>query len=58
MIKWYLFWDGVTRNRTDGALIRLVTPLRDGDGFDDADQRLSQFVRAISSPLIPTYVPQ
>jgi EpsI family protein len=58
VIKWYLFWDGVTRNRTDGALIRLVTPLRDGDGFDAADQRLSGFVRAVYSPLIPAYVPQ
>jgi len=58
VIKWYLFWDGVTRNRTDGALIRLVTPMLDGDPIEDADQRLSGFVRAIYSPLIPAYVPQ
>jgi len=27
MVKWYLFWDALTRNRTDGALVRLITPV-------------------------------
>ena len=26
-VKWMIFWDALTRNRTDGALVRLVTPV-------------------------------
>jgi UDP-N-acetylmuramyl pentapeptide phosphotransferase/UDP-N-acetylglucosamine-1-phosphate transferase len=26
-VKWYLFWDALTRHRTDGSLMRLITPL-------------------------------
>ena len=25
VVKWYLFWDAITRHRTDGALVRLIT---------------------------------
>src|SRR5262249_5125643 len=26
-VKWYIFWDALTRNRTDGALVRLTVPV-------------------------------
>ncbi|MCG8544601.1 MAG: VPLPA-CTERM-specific exosortase XrtD [Alphaproteobacteria bacterium] len=55
-VKWYLFWDGVTRQRTDGALIRLVTPLREGESADVADRRLSRFLHRIH-PIIDRYIP-
>ncbi|MCZ6588761.1 MAG: EpsI family protein [Alphaproteobacteria bacterium] len=55
-VKWYLFWDGITRGRTDGALIRLVTPIFDGDSISNADRRLSEFVRAVY-PRISAHVP-
>ena len=29
-VKWYLFWDAITRHRTDGALVRSSTPLPRG----------------------------
>ena len=32
-VKWYLFWDALTRNRTDGALVRLIVPV----GADEPD---------------------
>ena len=34
--KWYLFADAIIKNRTDGALVRLVTPLRSGESEDAA----------------------
>jgi exosortase D (VPLPA-CTERM-specific) len=56
LVKWYLFWDGLTRNRTDGALVRLVTPLGRNEPESAADARLGDFLRAVF-PLMDNYVP-
>lgn len=56
MVKWYLFWDALTRNRTDGALIRLVLPLQPAMMEADADRTLTEFVRAIE-PQLTRFVP-
>ena len=56
-VKWYIFWDALTRNRTDGALVRLVTPVIGSDGFEAADRRLTEFAAAII-PKLPPYFPQ
>jgi EpsI family protein len=56
LVKWYLFWDGITRNRTDGALVRLVTPLGRNEPESAADARLGDFLRAVF-PLMDNYVP-
>ncbi|MFO1400586.1 MAG: VPLPA-CTERM-specific exosortase XrtD [Steroidobacteraceae bacterium] len=55
-VKWYLFWDGLTRNRTDGALIRFVTPILSTEDERAADHRLAEFVGAALRQLEP-YVP-
>lgn len=57
LIKWFLLWDGVTRNRTDGALVRLVTQVPDRDRIEQADHRLTEFVRAVY-PQFPAYIPR
>ena len=52
LVKWYIFWDGLTMNRSDGALVRVVTPVADGpDGVADADRRLQAFVRLLDPKL-------
>lgn len=57
VVKWYLFWDSVTRNRTDGALVRLVAPLSPGGKDEvDADAKLQRFV-ALVEPQLNRYVP-
>lgn len=56
MVKIYLFWDALTENRTDGALIRLTTEINTEDTLESADKRLSDFTRKIS-PIITQYVP-
>lgn len=55
-IKWYLFWDALTINRTDGALIRLTTFVQPGEDLADSDQLLSDFIADTYSEL-SEYVP-
>jgi exosortase D (VPLPA-CTERM-specific) len=54
-VKWYILVDALTRNRTDGALVRLVTPVSQGN-FEDADRRLEAFVK-LAGPRLDAYVP-
>lgn len=57
MAKWYIFWDSLTRQRTDGALVRLVTYVPEGTDFAVADQRLVEFMSAFY-PTLPKYIPE
>jgi hypothetical protein len=56
MVKWYLFWDALTRNRTDGALVRLTTTVSPGEDIAKADERLASFADEIQ-PLMFDYIP-
>ena len=51
MVKWYLFWDSLTKNRTDGALVRYTAFKNPGEDMEATEQRLISFVRASSEPL-------
>ncbi len=55
-VKWYLFWDALTRHRTDGALVRLITALPPGRDVADADRDLVDVAGRVA-PLLPRYVP-
>lgn len=57
LVKWYIFWDSLTQRRTDGALVRLVTPLGDPSKDDAARARLLEFTRLVEGRL-GYYVPQ
>ncbi|WP_242523340.1 VPLPA-CTERM-specific exosortase XrtD [Thiocystis minor] len=57
LVKWNLFWDAVTRNRTDGALVRLTTKVPVGANLEEKDALLSDFVRIIEKPL-QRFVPE
>ena len=57
LVKWYLFWDSLMLNRTDGALVRLVVPVPEGVPLAEADRALSRFVGSFQ-PLIRRFVPQ
>jgi EpsI family protein len=57
MVKWYIFWDALTSNRTDGALVRLVTPVFDAGDVAAADARMQDFVRDID-PMLAYYIPR
>jgi exosortase D (VPLPA-CTERM-specific) len=55
-VKWFLFWDAVTRHRSDGAMVRLVTPVIDGSSVADADRRLTNLLTRIA-PSVTAYIP-
>jgi exosortase D (VPLPA-CTERM-specific) len=55
-IKWFIFYDGMTRKRTDGGLVRFVAPLQPGEAIEDVDLRMVQFIRAIN-PRLQGYLP-
>ncbi len=54
-LKWLLFWDSLTKQRTDGSLVRLVTYIEDGKEAE-ADARMQALVADLMG-LLPKYVP-
>jgi EpsI family protein len=54
--KMAVLWDGLTEGRTDGALVRVVTPIGPGGGEAEAEARLQDFLREALPPL-PRFVP-
>jgi exosortase D (VPLPA-CTERM-specific) len=56
LVKWYLFYDAIMMNRTDGSLIRLVTSVGEAEDMDVADQRLHSFLKDLM-PEMPAYIP-
>jgi EpsI family protein len=57
LVKWYLFWDALTRSRTDGALVRLTAAVRPGQDVAAVDGQLAAMVRLIVPPL-DRYIPE
>jgi exosortase D (VPLPA-CTERM-specific) len=55
-VKWYLFWDALTRHRTDGAMVRLIIALPSTSPEVDADRRLTEFASRIA-PTLTRYIP-
>ncbi|HEY9197916.1 MAG TPA: VPLPA-CTERM-specific exosortase XrtD [Gammaproteobacteria bacterium] len=56
MVKWYLFWDALTRNRTDGALVRLTTLVMPDETVEEGEKRLRAFA-AEAVPQLPAFIP-
>ncbi len=57
LVKWYLFWDALTRSRTDGALVRLTAAVRPGQDVAAVDAQLTEMVRLVVPPL-DRYIPE
>lgn len=56
MVKWHLLWDSVTRHRSDGALVRIMTSVAPMEDLAEADRRLTDFLYQME-PLLGAYVP-
>jgi EpsI family protein len=56
MAKLYLVADAIRMNRTDGALVRVITPVDPHEGTADARVRAEAFTRQLA-PLLPRFVP-
>ncbi len=56
LVKFFLFWDSLTRHRADGALVRLVSSVYAGETEEIVDGRL-QTMAGLVTPLLGRYVP-
>jgi EpsI family protein len=56
-LKIYNFWDALTRQRTDGALVRLITPVYPNEDVAQAEARLTAFTQAIV-PVLNEFLPK
>ena len=54
--KAYLFWDAVTKRRTDGALVRAEMSLAPGQSLADAQKIMDEFLAQLKKTLKP-YIP-
>ena len=56
LMKWYLLLDAFRLNRTDGALVRLTTPLTKNETPEDGERRLRAVLR-LAVPIFPNFIP-
>lgn len=56
LAKAYMMLDAVRWNRTDGALVRIVTPVGQNEPLESAQQRAVRFANQVT-PLLPRFIP-
>ena len=56
LAKFYLIADAIRMNRTDGALVRVITPISSSDDAPAAKKRAETFTRQLV-PLLPRFIP-
>lgn len=54
--KMYLLWDSITIGRTDGALVRLTTPILPEETEAEAEARLQEMFKETTA-ILPRFVP-
>ena len=54
-LKFYNFWDALTKHRTDAALVRIITPIYYKESTQDAEIRLKQFTKEVI-PIILNFI--
>jgi EpsI family protein len=55
-LKFFVFWDAITQRRTDGALVRVITPVMPSERVEDAEKRVQSFVQQ-AVPILDGYLP-
>ena len=56
LVKWFLFWDALTKNRTDGALIRIIVPVNAANTTEETEVIAKSFLNEVLT-VLPKYVP-
>lgn len=56
-LKLYTLWDAVARQRTDGAMVRVITPLYGSERPSEAEARLQGFTREVV-PVLARFIPR
>ena len=57
MAKFRVVADSVVRGRSDGGMVRFVTPIGEREGEAAADARIRDFMAAVL-PSLPRYIPE
>lgn len=57
LVKFYLLWDSIAKGRTDGAMVRVTTPVFPHESVEQADARAQKLIRE-SQTLLQSYVPE
>ena len=57
LAKYYLIHDSILLNRSDGGMVRLMTPMLDGESADAAQARMMKFGSQLL-PLLDNYIPR
>ncbi|MGA2276902.1 MAG: exosortase C-terminal domain/associated protein EpsI [Terracidiphilus sp.] len=57
MAKIYMAVDAIRLNRTDGALIRVITPIAPGEDVNASRKRAEAFTQRLA-PLLPQFIPE
>jgi hypothetical protein len=55
--KYYLIADAIRTNRSDGALVRIITFMQNGESVREAETNAVGFARLVS-PLLDDYIPR
>lgn len=56
-VKWFIFWDSLTKQRSDGALVRLVVPVLDDQSLEQSEADLQHFLQLLVPTLKP-FIPE
>lgn len=56
VMKFWLIFDAVTKKRSDGAMVRLITPIHNEAGLDEAEATLDAMMARLEA-FLPDYVP-
>ena len=55
--KYYLIADSIHMDRSDGGMVRLMTPMLEGESADAAQARMMKFGSQLL-PLLDNYIPR
>jgi EpsI family protein len=56
LAKLYMVTDAIRTNRTDGALVRVITPVMPNEPLEAAQERATQFTQQMA-PYLPRFIP-
>lgn len=56
-LKIYTFWDSLTKQRTDGALVRIITPVYSSETPEETEGRLRGFAQTVI-PVLNEFIPR
>jgi exosortase D (VPLPA-CTERM-specific) len=57
LLKWYLFQDAITRNRTDGSLVRVIADISSIENIENVEMEMQSFIARLA-PSLSAHIPE